>query len=82
MENARTTSARDHDDHETIDAAVAEADTGVVAGTRGGNLAADVATQDELREVEDPDARTRATKQDDIDNNVAYDSDRRGANKR
>ena len=82
MENPRTTSARDHDDHVMIDAAVAEADTGIVGGSAGGHLADDVGSQDDLtRAVDDPDAPTRATKQNAIAAGVAYDSARRGASK-
>ena len=76
MENPRTTSARDHDDSMMIDQAD---DAPGVAGRSGGNLATDVGTQDELTQgVDDPEARTRPMKQDDIGNNVAQPSDRRG----
>lgn len=76
MENPRTTSARDHDDHAIIDAAIEEG-SGGVAGEAGGRLQRDVATQNELvRGTTDPEALTQPTKQDDIDNNQAYDSDR------
>lgn len=78
-ENPRTTTARDTDDHELIDAMVDEADTGIVGGGGGGHLQTDVATQNDLtRAVGDPDALTRPQKTDDIANNQAYDSDRRG----
>ena len=33
-----------------------------------------------MKSVTDPDGETRATKQDDINAGVAYDSDRRGSN--
>ncbi len=80
-ENPRTTSARDHDDHEMIDAAAAEADSDAVADSAGGALQTDVGTQADLkRGVDDPAATTRAEKSDDIANNQAYDSDRRGSN--
>ena len=76
-ENPRTTSARDHDDSEIIDAAVDDADTGAVAGTSGGRLQTDIGSKaDLLRAAADPDATVRPEKQDDIDNNQAYRSDR------
>ena len=82
MENPRTTSARDHDDHALIDAAVADADTGAVAGSAGGHLQTDIGSQDDIAQaVTDPGGTTRPEKADDIANNQAYDSDRRGANK-
>jgi len=78
-ENPRTTSARDHDDHELIDAAVAEADTDAVAGSAGGHLQTDIGSKADLtRAVGDPAATTRPEKADDIANNQSYDSDRRG----
>lgn len=71
-ENPRTTAARDHDDHELIDAAVADADTGIVGGTSANNLAHDVGSQNDLaRAVDDPEAMTRPMKSDDIHNNQA-----------
>lgn len=77
MENPRTTSAREHDDHEMIDQAVADSEADAVVGRAGGALGRDVGTRDELtRAVADPDAHTRATKQDDIDNNDASPADR------
>ena len=80
-ENPRTTAARDHDDHEMIDAAVAEADTDAVAGSAGGALQTDVGSQADLtRAVDDPAAMTRPEKADDIANDQSYDSDRRGQN--
>jgi hypothetical protein len=68
MENPRTTSARDHDDSDLIDAME---DAPGTVGRSGGKLAQDVGTADELARATDPDAHTRATKEDDIDNNVA-----------
>jgi hypothetical protein len=63
MENPRTTSARDHDDHELIDAAASDSLGGQPAdGSRG--LAADVNTQSELARVGDPDGRVRPQKDD------------------
>ena len=49
-------------------------------GTSGGALARDVGSQADMKTVTDPDGETRATKQDDINAGVAYDSDRRGSN--
>jgi hypothetical protein len=73
----RTETARDHDDSAMIDNVVKAPDG---AGSSGGNLQRDVGTQGELHRVDDPDSHERATKQDDIDNNQAYPSDRaRGA---
>lgn len=40
-------------------------------GSSGGNLARDVATQNELDRVRDPEAHARPEKQDDIDNDTA-----------
>ena len=78
-ENPRTTSAREHDDHELIDAAIAEADTDAVAGSAGGHLQTDIGSQADLtRAIDDPDAATRPEKADDIANGQAYESDRRG----
>ncbi len=78
MENPRTTSARDHDDSAIIDAAERSPDA---VGPAGGRLATDVGTQNDLtREVEDPEAHDRVTKESAIANNTAYPSDRRGGN--
>jgi len=73
MENPRTTSARDHDDSKLIDAA--ESAPGG-AGSAGGNLARDVASANELAEVDDPEARDRVSKQAAIDNDTARRSQR------
>lgn len=82
MENPRTTSARDHDDHELIDAAVADSDTDAVRESSGGALQTDIGSQDDIGQaVTDPGGTTRPQKSDDIANNQAHDSDRRGANK-
>ena len=81
-ENPRTESARAYDDHELIDAAVEDADTGAVAEHSGGALQTDIGTQDDIKQgLGDRGATTRPEKVDDIANNQAYDSDRRGANK-
>lgn len=78
-ENPRTTSARDHDDRELIEG-MEPAGT-AVASSAGGHLQTDVGSQADLtRAVADPEADTRAEKADDIANNQAYDSDRRGNN--
>ena len=73
-EQTRTDIARDHDDKELIEGMIpaGEAQT----GTSGGALARDVGSQADMKSVTDPDGATRATKQDDIDAGVAYDSDR------
>jgi len=71
-ENNRTESARAHDDSAIIDRAVEQGSGGTV-GRMGGALGRDVGTQDEMkRAVDDPESRTRATKQDDINADVAY----------
>lgn len=77
-DNPRTESARDHDDRDLIDGMIpaGEAQT----QTAGGALARDIGSQADLKQVDDPDGTTRATKQDDIDAGVAHDSDRRGQN--
>ncbi|MCD2325387.1 hypothetical protein LQ953_15310 [Sphingomonas sp. IC-56] len=59
MENPRTETARDTDDSAMIE----NLETGVSQGsTSGGNLARDIATEDELAEVTEPDASTRVRK--------------------
>ena len=78
-ENSRTEDARAHDDHDIIDAALEDADTGIDGGTAGGRLQTDVGSQNDLtRAVDDPDAMTRPQKSDDIANDQAYPADRRG----
>ncbi len=77
-EQTRTDSARDHDDKDLIEGMIASGDA--QTGTSGGALARDVGSQADMKTVADPDGETRATKQDDINANVAYDSDRRGSN--
>lgn len=78
-ENPRTESARDHDDKDLIEGMIPAGDA--VTGTSGGALARDVGAQADLKQVDDPDGTTRATKQDDIAAGVAADSDRRGGNR-
>ena len=77
MENPRTTTARDHDDHELIDAAVDEADTAAVAGSAGGAIQTDVGTRaDLLNAVDDPEASVRPEKANDMAANQSYPADR------
>ncbi|WP_375426781.1 hypothetical protein [uncultured Sphingomonas sp.] len=78
MENPRTTSAREHDDHEMIDAAVAEVTPGQ-SSSSGGHLAKDVATQAEEAAVHDPEVSRRPEKTDKIDNNAARSGHTGGA---
>ena len=73
MENPRTETARDTDDSDLIDNIE---DTPPGAMTSGGNLARDVASQDELAAVDDPEGRTRPRKDDDIHNDQAIRSQR------
>lgn len=68
MENPRTTTARDHDDHGLIEG---EPPAPTQGGTSGGNLARDNASADEEAALTEPEGHSRATKQDDIDNDVA-----------
>ena len=77
MENPRTTSARDHDDHEMIDAAVAEATPGQGSAS-GGKLAVDVGTQAEEAAITDPEAHLRPEKEDDQNAGQAYPANRTG----
>ena len=77
-ETPRTTTARDHDDKDVIEGMIPAGDA--QQGTSGGALARDVGSQADLRQIDDPDGTTRATKQDDIDAGVALPSDRRGSN--
>ncbi|GGB33671.1 hypothetical protein GCM10011380_23910 [Sphingomonas metalli] len=79
-ENPRTQTARDTDDRELIENVTADAAAGIMPGSRSG-LNHDLDTQAELNElIDDPDGSVRPTKQDDINNNQAYASDRRGQN--
>ena len=78
MENPRTTSAREHNDHEMIDAAVAETTPGQ-GSSSGGDLARDVATQAEEAAVFDPEVTRRPEKQDKIDNDQARSGHTGGA---
>ena len=78
MENPRTTSARDHDDHEMIDAAVAGSEPDAQGSTAGGHLAVDMATQSEHDQVGDPEGSLRVEKTDKINNNVERSGNRGG----
>jgi len=73
MTNNRTDTARDHDDSALIDRATRAPSQ---AGSSGGNLQRDVATEDELDRVADPENSERVTKDRAIDNNDAYRSRR------
>ncbi|HTG38735.1 hypothetical protein [Sphingomonas sp.] len=73
MENPRTTSARDHDDRDIIDAAANAPDT---AGRSGGNLARDVATQAEQARIDDPDGSTGVNKADATRHGERYEVDK------
>ena len=73
MDNPRTESAREHDDGDIIDRAEPAPSQG---GTSGGNLQEDVATQAELERVRDPEAMEGVDKQDDIDHQQRYETDR------
>ena len=59
MENSRTETARETDDSAMIENLEPGASQG---STSGGNLARDIATEDELAAVDDPDASTRVRK--------------------
>lgn len=75
-EHPRVQSARDHDDKDVIEGMIPAGEA--VPGSGGGALARDVGSKADLKQVDDPDGDTRATKQDDIDSGVAYRSDRAG----
>jgi hypothetical protein len=73
MENPRTTSARDHDDHEMLE----DSDNAPMdSSTSGGNLARDVASSSEEVDLIEPDGTRRVRKQDDIDNDTATRTNR------
>jgi hypothetical protein len=73
MKNRRTETARDNDDSDII--ANIEP-TPPQGGSSGGNLQEDIATQAELERVRDPEAREGVDKQDDIDHQQRYETDR------
>lgn len=76
-ENPRTAAARANDDHELIDALIADADTGIAGGSGATNLRGDIGTQNDLvRAIDDPEAMTRPMKGDDIAHNQAYNQAR------
>ena len=75
MENRRTEIARENDDSDII-----ERDSADFApsqgGSSGGNMQEDIATQAELERVRDPEAHEGVDKQDDIDHQQRYESNR------
>jgi hypothetical protein len=73
MENPRTASARQHDDSDIIDRAEPAPSQG---RTSGGALQEDIASQAELERVRDPEAREGVDKQDDINHQQRYETDR------
>ncbi|MBW6525939.1 hypothetical protein KZ813_03725 [Sphingomonas sp. RHCKR7] len=73
-ENPRTESARDHDDKPVIEGMIPGG--AAVPSSGGGALAREVGSAADLGQVDDPDGKVRATKQDDIDAGVASRSDR------
>jgi hypothetical protein len=73
MEHPRTTSARDHDDHDLLDDA---SNVPMDSSTSGGNLARDVTSSAEEAALRKPDGHRDVHKQDDIDNDTATRSDR------
>jgi hypothetical protein len=73
-ENPRTTIARDHDDKDVIEGMIPAGDA--KPSTGDGALARDLSSREALNQVDDPDGKVRATKQNDIDADQAYDSDR------
>ncbi len=75
-ENPRTTTARDHDDKDVIEGMIPAGDA--VPSSSGGALQRDIGSQADLKQVDDPDGTTRPQKQNDIDADQAYRSDRRG----
>ena len=68
METPRTTSAREHYDHDLIERG---APAPAVSGSTGGNLARDIATQSEEGELIEPDSCKRVQKTDAIHNDTA-----------
>ncbi len=77
-EHPRVQSARDHDDRDVIEGMIPGG--AAVPSTGGGRLAQEVASQDDLKQVDDPDGTTRPTKQDAIDAGQSYRSDRPAPN--
>jgi len=68
MENPRTTTARDHDDHDLIEG---NDPAPAASGSAGGNLARDIATQSEEDELVEPDSSKRVQKDDAMHNDTA-----------
>ncbi len=75
MENRRTETARDNDDSNIIDRDSEEFEPSF-GGSSGGNLQEDIATQAELERVRDPEAHEGVDKQDDIDHQQRYETNR------
>lgn len=75
MEHPRTESAREHDDSDIIDAAEPGPS---FAGSSGGNMQRDIATEVELARIQDPEAREGSDKQHDIDHAQRYETNRPG----
>jgi hypothetical protein len=73
MDNRRTETARETDDSDIIDRDSAEFEPRQ-AGSSGGNLQEDIATQAELERVRDPEARQGVDKQDKIDHQLETDT--------
>lgn len=75
-EHPRTQSARDHDDTDVIEGMIpgGTAQTGSSSNAEG----RDLGSRDDLKQVDDPDGHTRATKQADIDAGQARPSSKRG----
>ena len=70
MDNSRTDSARDHDDHQLIDGA--EADAGPASGAVG--ISADVNGEQDIAAIAEPDTRTRVRKAHDQHHDQAWNS--------
>ena len=77
MENPRTETARENDDSDIIERDSAEF-TPSFGGSSGGNLQEDIATRAELERVRDPEAHEGVDKQDDIDHQQRYETNRPG----
>lgn len=79
MDNRRTETARENDDSDIIDHIEPTPHQG---GSSGGNLQEDIATQAELERVRDSDAHQGVDKQDDIDHQQRYETDRPADNRK
>ena len=79
MDNRRTDTARENDDSDLIDRAEPTPSQG---GSSGGNLQEDIATQAELERVRNPEAHEGVDKQDDIDHQQRYETDRPADNRK